>query len=136
MVANVAPKVTCKYKDEAGKPQTATFSTSSARTLAKKAPAGTAKTTSGYPHEFENNGIPIKWPNSQCNSAKVKTLEYPIFTDKKKQNTLYDYTKKKDNNKPGACRIVYAEIGGAFCGIMCHESMVENAEDRDFKLCK
>lgn len=44
--------------------------------------------------------------------------------------------KKKDNKKPGPCRIVYAQTGSAFCGIMCHESMVQNADDRDFKLCK
>lgn len=127
--------VTCKYKDEAGKQQSVTFSTSSAKTLAKKAPAGTAQTASGYPHEYQNFDN-MKWPNSQCNSAKVKTLEFPIFTAKNKQNTLYDYTKKKDSNKPGPCRMVYAQTGGAFCGLMCHESMVENDDSRGFKLCK
>lgn len=128
-------QVSCKYKDESGKSQSVTFTTSTAQALAKKAPAGSPATTSGYPHIFQNLGTPLVWPNAQCNSAKVATLEYPINVAKSAQATLYDYTKKKDVNKPGPCRIVYAQVGGAFCGIMCHESMVENDDNRDFLLC-
>jgi hypothetical protein len=107
------------------------FSENAAKALARKAPAGDAKTLSGYPHIFGNADSPqIKWDNQACMSKKVKTLEFPIFENGKE----FDWGKK--NQQAGLCRVVYSQKGGHFCGVMCHRTgNKKDQESRKFKKC-
>lgn len=124
-----------------------TFNLDEAKKIAKTAPAGTTNkdkskgtTGSGYPHTYVNTDD-LQWATTECRydekteKTKVETLEFPI-SDGKDITHLYPWTeKKKKFNKVPPCRVVYARVGGAFCGVMCHKS--EDTEHvKGFNMCQ
>jgi hypothetical protein len=132
-------EVSCKVKVGGNKVDTYTFDYPHARQMAKEIPAGSSKTKSGYPHEFRNmDGI--QWTTSDqrqaCMSAKTKTLEFPILTGRGKKPPKFKFNESKGSSAdstPGACRLVVTEVGGSFCGIMCHNEHIASAPNESEK---
>ena len=88
-----------------------------------QAAGGITAGTSGYPHEFTNQGK-IKWPNARCNPGMhgpepLRTFEYPVL----KNGAVYP--KNAINGKkadPGPARAIYLEDTSELCGVVSHEN--------------
>lgn len=110
------------------------FSEDYGKWLRSNMPAGNVTTASGYPHVFANQEE-IKWDDVACNSPRVTTLEFPVLEGQKPPDH-YQWNQKPKPD-PGPCRVVYGQVGGHYCGVMCHKIRSNNGDDdRGFVKCE
>lgn len=86
------------------------------------------------------NSDRLLWPTTECRfdsttkATKVETLEFPIY-DGKDITHMYPWTLNKKKTEVPPCRVVYARVGGAFCGVMCHKSE-DDEKEKGFNMCQ